>query len=269
MLSRAATTRSWAPLAIEYIPRELGTTHLSTGSEITVTYMGLSLHGGEVMCAGALSTESQATTGEPGACENGIEVAIENDEDTGMGSATIDLDDSTDDVSELGGFVILQGVRADVSGLEVGDEIRATVSTEPTIDDFTEIDEVRTDTVATVVARVKRGLTVSVDGATRLLCNPNGTFQDVDPNTGLAVGLKKTIGGDPTITVSEGFDGAWESGTEHAGPINETWIRVVLSELPEGVHRRLAADANHFNQWRDRRRPGNLRHPHLQHGHAR
>jgi hypothetical protein len=221
-------------LAIEYIPRESGTTHLSAGNEITVTYMGLSLHGGNVMCAGALSTNA-ATTGTPGPCESGIELTIANDEDTGVGSATIELDDSTDNVNALGAFVILQGVRADVSGLEVGEEIRATVSTEPTVDDFTEIDEVRTDTVATVVARVKRGLTVSVDGASRLLCNPNGTFKDIDPNTGLAVGTEKPIGGDPTITVSEGFDGAWESETEHTGTIQETWIRVVLSELPEGV----------------------------------
>ena len=107
--------------------------------------------------------------------------------------------------AEAGSTINLTGTRVDVSSLDAGDEIIATISsTAPT--GLIPISQSRRGTVSTVVAEVMAGLEVEIDAASRLICNLDATFDhDNDATTD-----EVAVGGVPMITVSEGFDDAWE-----------------------------------------------------------
>ena len=73
--------------------------------------------------------------------------------------------------------------------------------------------------------------------ASRLICNLNATFDhDGDsgtrPDNGGTPTAELPVGGIPTITVSEGFDDAWET------TLGGTVITIATLNLPDGVELR-------------------------------
>ena len=164
-----------------------------------------------------------------------ITATIANDEDTGVGTVTINMGTAG---RAAGSFVILRGVRADTSGLEAGDTVIAAINSSSAPTGFVPIGQDRTESVGGTVSTVKAGLTVELDAASRLLCNigniigagPDGDLAQVADNT------STPIGGQPAITVTEGFARAWES-TQQSG-ITATNITIKMLNLPKGVNLR-------------------------------
>ena len=153
---------------------------------------------------------------------------LSNDEDTGAGTLTIE----TDGGAAADSTVNLTGTRVDVSSLDAGDEIIATISsTAPT--GLIPISQSRRGTVSTVVAEVMAGLVVEIDAASRLICNLNATFDHDNDTTTDEV----AVGGVPMITVSEGFDDAWEDENVLGGTV----ITIATLNLPDGVELRFPA----------------------------
>ena len=156
--------------------------------------------------------------------------------DSKVGTVTVNL--GTDrPASDAFGFVVLRGVRADVSALAAGDKIVASINSSTAPTGFVPIGQERTESVGGTVSTVTDGLDVVLGAASRLLCNigelttaapgPDGLL-----NTGDDVPVTTTLGGIPSITVSEGFATAWE--TELGG----TMITLKMNNLPEGVNLR-------------------------------
>ena len=183
---------------------------IDAGATITITFGGLPVTaGGLGTCEGGL------------VCLDGAEV--ETDEDTGAGTITIDTTGTPDG----GEMISLVGARVDVSSLDAGDDIIATISTTaPT--GLIPIGQSRRGSVAAVVAEVKAGLTVGISAASRLICNLDAT-EDADNDAATA---ETPIGGIPMITVSEGFNDAWETA------LGGTTIAIVTMNLPDGVELR-------------------------------
>ena len=166
-------------------------------------------------------------------CGDGAEV--ETDEDTGAGTITI----ATTGTPDGGETINLMGTRVDVSSLDAGDEIIATISTTaPT--GLIPIGQSRRGSVAAVVAEVKAGLTVGISAASRLICNLDAT-EDADNDAATA---ETPVGGVPTITVTEGFNDAWEAGD---GALGGTSIAIVTMNLPEGVELRFPESVTFLN----------------------
>ena len=144
---------------------DVGGGDLDAGETITITFGGLTI-----------ATAGTATcTGGGLSCANDPGAEFENDEDTGAGTLTIET------TGTAGSMINLTGTRVDVSSLDAGDEIIATISsTAPT--GLIPISQSRRGTVSTVVAEVMAGLVVEIDAASRLICNLDATF-DHDGDT--------------------------------------------------------------------------------------
>ena len=202
---------------------------LDAGETITITFGGLPIATlGTPSCEGGTSID----------CEND-DAEFENDPDTGAGTLTIKpvRESNFDTNGSLVGLMInLRGTRVDVSSLDAGDEIIATISsTAPT--GLIPISQSRRSTVSTVVAEVMPGLEVKIDAASRLICNLEATY-DHDGDGGGGNGTAEIpVGGVPMITVSEGFDDAWE-GKDVVGALGGTVITIATDNLPEGVELR-------------------------------
>ena len=141
-------------------------------------------------------------------------VAAANDEDTDAGKITITI-------ATHGGTVTLMGVRVDVSGMDLGDPIIATVTSTGAADDFIEPGQ-SSDSIGVKVGTVMDGLTVTKVGRVTVLTCDGGT-------------------GEASITVEEGFNAAWE--TNGVGNTN-TNIRVVVANVPAGVSFRWPGQGN-------------------------
>ena len=202
---------------------------LDAGETITITFGGLSIATlGTASCVGGTSIS----------CDND-DAEFENDEDTGAGTLTIKPErESNFNQDGLSGLMInLTGTRVDVSSLDAGDEIIATISsTAPT--GLIPVSQSRRSTVSTVVAVVKAGLVVEIAAASRLICaldsvitNPgvDGLLGNEDDGDSIPTG------GVPMITVSEGFDDAWE---EDGVLQTDTNITIKTLNLPAGVELR-------------------------------
>ena len=172
--------------------------------------------------------------------------------DSKVGTVTVNL--GTDrPASDAFGFVVLQGVRADVSALAAGDKIVASINSSTAPTGFVPIGQERTESVGGTVSTVTDGLDVVLGAASRLLCNIGElTTSGPDGIAGNEDDVTTTIGGTPSITVSEGFATAWE--TELGG----TMIALKMNNLPEGVNLRWPhvvnfmdpdADADPRNAW--------------------
>ena len=128
--------------------------------------------------------------------------------------------------------ITVVGVRVDVSSLDVGDEIIATISTSAA-SGLLPVGQSRRGAVAAEVGVVAAGLVVEINAASRLICN----LDAMEVDTGDADGDDDMtdmipVGGIPTITVSEGFDDAWEAGE---GALGGTTITIATLNLPAGV----------------------------------
>ena len=204
---------------------------IDDGRTVTVSYGSLYLTGGaELLCAGAFNqtdTQEEADT----SCDGGITATIANHEDTGVGAVTIDLGTARPDAGQFG-FVILRGVRADVSALAFGNRIVASINSATAPTGFVPIDRERSGNVGGRVSIVRDGLSVEVGRANRLLCNL-GTMTDDRGTADTADDVEVPIGGVPSITVTEGFAQAWEDN-EGSG-IGSTMVTIQVNNLPEGT----------------------------------
>ena len=191
---------------------------IDAGDTITITFGGL-----PVNVAGTADCDSPIT------CTAAV---AKNDEDTGAGTITIETTGTLGD----GASINLSGARVDVSSLDAGDEVIATISsTAPT--GLIPVGQSRRGSVGAVVAEVKAGLTVAISAASRLICNLDAT-EDADND----VATDETpVGGVAMITVSEGFDDAWETA------LGGTTIAIVTMNLPEGVELRFPETATFLN----------------------
>ena len=188
---------------------------LDAGETITVTFGGLT-----IATAGTVDCTS------PVDCNAADALEFENDEDTGAGTLTINTTGTAGGTARIN----LSGTRVDVSSLDAGDEIIATISsTAPT--GLIPISQSRRGTVSTVVAEVMPGLEVEIDAASRLICNLDATFD----HDGVMNTPEIAVGGVAMITVSEGFDDAWE---ENGVDQTDTNITIKTLNLPAGVELR-------------------------------
>ena len=186
---------------------------IDAGSTVTVTFGGL-----PVVLAGT------ATCGNGVACADG---AVRNDDKDTITITTDGADPTTNAET-----ITLTGVRLDVSSLDVGDHIMATISTTAP-SGLIPVGQSRRGSVSTEVGVVAAGLVVKVEAASRLICNLDETY-DHDNDTATD---EIPVGGIPSITVSEGFNDAWEDATVLGG----TTITVAVMNLPKGVELRWPA----------------------------
>ena len=209
--------------------------NIDDGRTIKVSYSGrrggLNLTGGgELLCAGTFNrtdTEETANT----SCDSGVEAAIANHKDTGVGTVTIALGTARPDANQFA-FVVLRGVRADVSRLSFGNRILASINSSTAPTGFVPIGQERTESLGGRVSIVKDGINVAIGQASRLLCNI-GTITDDMGTPETDDDVEVPIGGVPSITVSEGFATAWEDN-EGSG-IGSTRVTIEMNNLPEGT----------------------------------
>ena len=214
-------------ITVNYNDLRITTVTIGTGTAEAVP-------GAALECDGAFGT---------GACDD-ITATVANDADTGVGTVTISM--GTEDRT-VGASVILRGVRADVSALSAGDTIVASINSSSAPTGFVPIGQERTESVGGTVSTVTDGLDVVLGAASRLLCNIGEIDTTPDEEGG-----EVPVGGVPSITVSEGFDRAWETG------LGGTNIALKMNNLPEGVNLRWPhvvnfmdpdADASPRNVW--------------------
>ena len=193
---------------------------IDAGSDITVTFGGL-----------PIAVAGTAT------CTNGVscgDAALNDDKDT----VTIETA-GTPNANEL--TITLIGVRVDVSSLDAGDEIIATISTTAP-SGLIPVGQSRRGSIAAAVGEVKAGLVVEIDAASRLICALDSVVTNLGADgvvggTGDDADTDTPTGGIPMITVSEGFDDAWENEDVLGG----TTITIATLNLPDGVELRWPA----------------------------
>ena len=204
---------------------------IDAGATITVTFGGLPVAvAGEAACANGV------------ACADGA--VLNDDKDT----ITI----ATDGATPAGNAqtITLTGVRVDVSSLDAGDNVMATISTTAP-SGLIPVGQSRRGTVTTEVAVVMGGLTVGIDAASRLICNLDAmrtTGAGADGILGNADDVMEPVGGVPSITVTEGFNDAWEQdAVGEAGSETSTHITIKTLNLPAGVDLRWPASVTYVN----------------------
>ena len=193
---------------------------IDAGSDLTITFGGLPIAvDGDAVCTNGVS------------CSGGA--ALNDDKDT----ITIE---TTGDPNADGLAITLSGVRVDVSSLDVGDNVIATISTSAP-SGLIPVGQSRRGSVATEVGVVAAGLAVEIDAASRLICNLDATF-DHDGDSGDADATPELpVGGIPMITVSEGFDDAWETA------LGGTVITIATLNLPDAVELRFPETVTFLN----------------------
>ena len=202
---------------------------IDAGATITITFGGLPI---------AVAGTATCTGGVPAlTCTAAV---AENDEDTGAGTLTIATNGETNggDATNVASRVNLAGTRLDVSSLDAGDEIIATISTTAP-SGLIPISQSIRGTVSAAVAEVEAGLVVEIAAASRLICNLDAMDLGDDGEVGGTGDNADTpIGGVAMITVSEGFNDAWEMN----GVLQtDTNITIATLNLPAGVKLRFPA----------------------------
>ena len=205
--------------------------NIDDGRTTKVSYGRLYLTGGaELLCAGTFNrtdTEETANT----SCDSGVEAAIANHKDSGVGTVTITLGTARPAANQFA-YVVLRGVRADISALSFGNRILASINSSTAPTGFVPIGQERTENLGGRVSIVKNGINVAIGQASRLLCNL-GTITDDKGTPDTADDVEVPIGGVPSITVSEGFATAWEDGDQTG--IGSTMVTIEVNNIPDGV----------------------------------
>ena len=198
--------------------------HIPTNDTIEITFGGLTITNAAHISVGA-NEINYLTEGTEGTSDaDGATVAAANDEATNAGTVTITI--------ETPGTLTLMGVRADVTGMDAGEQIIARVTSTGASEDFFEPGQTSDDTIGVRVATVMDGLDVTAVGQVTVLTCDGG------------VGVDRI----PSITVAEGFNAAWETGagggflaTDNG---TDTHIRVVVANVPVGVSFRWPGQGN-------------------------
>ena len=193
---------------------EQGGFNIVQNSTIEITYGGL-----------VLSNVALDTTN--GGAISASTAAIGNiDDDNKNQKITVTIDGTPAAGNEL----TIMGVRADVSGLDAGTAIMATISATGTGDGFSDFGDTSGTSVTGLVSTVKDGINVTAVGQISVLtCD-----------------TKATGGRRPSITVEEGFASAWEtdagdgltdaaSDDDSRTGTDDTHIRIVVANVPSGI----------------------------------
>ena len=140
----------------------------------------------------------------------------------------------SDQTLSTGQTLTVSGVRADVSGLENGASIRASVSSSGTSGEYAEETTGGDNGGSIKVSTVKDGLSVTaVTQISQLTCDRT-----------------QTQGRMPSLKIEEGFNDAWETNAgDGLTPVDatvndDTHIRVVVANVPEGVTFRWPGQGN-------------------------
>ena len=202
---------------------------IDAGATITITFGGLPI---------AVAGTATCTGGDPAlTCTSTPTAVAENDEDTGAGTLTIETNGETNggDATSGASRINLAGTRLDVSSLDAGDEIIATISTTAP-SGLIPISQSIRGTVSAAVAEVEAGLVVEIAAASRLICNLDAMdLGDDGVEGGTGDNADTPIGGVAMITVSEGFKDAWEM---NGVLLTDTNITIATFNLPAGVELR-------------------------------
>ena len=204
-------------LQLKYVDE--GTPHIPENTEIEITFGGLTITNPSAVTFVATGGISASTA------------AVGNiDDDNKNQKVTITVAGT----AATGDLLTLTGVRADVSGLEAGDTIRAQVSSSGQSGGF--VEETTGDSGGSIrVSTVKDGLNVTaVTQISQLICDRTQTEDRM-----------------PSIKVEEGFNDAWETdaangldATGEGSPNNDTHIRIIVANMPSGVTFRWPGQGN-------------------------
>ena len=200
--------------------------HIPANDTIKITFGGLTITNyAHISVEGNEDTYLTARVGEnAGEPATGATVEAANDKDTNVGTVTITIDTAA--------TITLMGIRADVTGMDAGEQIIASVTSTGGSDDFIDAGQASVDSIGVRVATVMDGLDVTAVGQVTVLTCDGG------------------IGADriPSITVAEGFNAAWETGaggsflaTDNG---TDTHIRIVVANVPTGVSFRWPGQGN-------------------------
>ena len=194
--------------------------HIPANDTIKITFGGLTITNVAHISVNESNYLTEGTEGTTAA--SGAMVAAANDKDTNVGTVTITIDTAA--------TITLMGIRADVTGMDAGEQIIASVTSTGGSDDFIDAGQASVDSIGVRVATVMDGLDVTAVGQVTVLTCDGG------------------IGADriPSITVAEGFNAAWETGST-AGfgtDTDDTHIRVVVANVPVGVSFRWPGQGN-------------------------
>ena len=200
---------------------------IDAGADISVTFGGL-----------PIAVAGTATCNNGVSCAGGA--ALNDDKDAIAIETT-----GTPNAAAL--TITLAGVRVDVSSLDAGDEILATISTTAP-SGLIPVGQSRRGTIAATVGEVKAGLVVEIDAASRLICALDSVVTNLGADgvvggTGDDADTDTPTGGIPMITVSEGFDDAWEDEDVLGG----TTITIATLNLPDGVELRWPGTVTFLN----------------------
>ena len=198
--------------------------HIPANDTVKITFGGLTITNAAhiSVVANEINYLTEGTEGTTDA--DGATVAVANDEATNAGTVTITI--------ETAETITLMGIRADVTGMDAGEQIVAIVTSTGGSDDFIDAGQASVDSIGVRVATVMDGLDVTAVGQVTVLTCDGG------------------IGADriPSITVAEGFNAAWETGAGGGflGTDNgtDTHIRVVVANVPVGVSFRWPGQGN-------------------------
>ena len=185
---------------------------IDAGETITITFGDLPIAAiGTVTCSGGTCNEELKRDDAEDPAGTAIAIAVSGQSE--------------------GNTILVSGARVDVSGLDAGDEVVATISSSaPTA--LIPVGQSARKSIGAVVATVKAGLEVGISKASRLICNLEATHDaDNDPATD-----ETPVGGVPAITVTEGFASAWEE------VLGGTRITIETNNLPAGVRLRWPAE---------------------------
>ena len=139
-------------------------------------------------------------------------------------------------------FVILRGVRVDVSALSAGDKIVASINSSSAPTGFVPIGQERTESVGGTVSTVKGGLTVKVGQASRLLCN-----LEIEAEDNVATQLPSAESRRSRCRrPSPGL------GKRMLSVDTDTMITIKMNNLPEGVNLRWPNVVEFHRSYRNR-----------------
>ena len=189
---------------------------------ITITFGGLTITNPaatDLLVCGAAADVNNVDAAGTTCGANTYTIAAENDATTKAGKITVSVDTavrpSTGTAPGNLTWFAVQNVRLDVSGLAVEDKVMADIATSNVVGFNPFGGATSTDSLSGAIAEVANGLALSATQDSGLSCGD------------------RTVA--PSITVGEGFAGAWHDhiqSTDDADPGNtDTWIKIAVKGL--------------------------------------
>ena len=161
---------------LEFVYRDNGGV-IDDAASLKISYGGLTISDPTDGVLTPTTMQADTTSGIKITCTlfdcGDLRVTAANDEDTKVGTVTITLPTTA---RPDGGSIVVEGVRTDVSALDVGDEIIASISATEAVGGRIPIGEDRSESIGGVISTVADGFMFEVSkAASRLICN-TGTY---------------------------------------------------------------------------------------------